>query len=69
MFTVRIATLKDLPGVIELEKRSGQRINEDLRALFNVNNPNEKYKFFKAEEDGKIVGYSCTKRQSQSPNV
>lgn len=58
MLTVRIATLKDLPRIIELEKRSGQRINEDLRALFNVRNPNEKYKFFKAEEDGKILGYS-----------
>jgi len=51
-------TVKDLPQILELEKRSGEDIREDLYALFEVDNPNEKYKFFAAEEDGKIIGYS-----------
>jgi len=50
--------LKDLPYIIELEKRNGQTIEEDLRALFKVKNPNEKYRFFVAKDDDKIVGYS-----------
>jgi ribosomal protein S18 acetylase RimI-like enzyme len=53
-----VATLKNLPCIIALEKRNGQTLNEDLRALFKVKNPNEKYRFFVAEDDGKIVGYS-----------
>jgi len=56
---IRTATLKDLPSILELEKRNGEpTANEDLHALFKVRNPNEKYRFFVAEEDGKIVGYS-----------
>jgi len=48
-----------LPSILELEKRNGEPVaNEDLDALFKVRNPNEKYRFFVAEEDGKIVGYS-----------
>jgi len=58
LLTIRVATLKDLPCIIELEKRNGQTLNEDLRAFFKVKNPNEKYRFFVAEDDGKIVGYS-----------
>lgn len=53
-----MATLKDLPQILELEKRNDGNINENLEALFKIKNPNEKYKFFTAEENGKIVGYS-----------
>jgi len=56
---IRIATLQDLPSIIELEKRNGEpAANEDLHTLFKVDNPNEKYRFFVVEDDGKIVGYS-----------
>jgi len=56
---IRMATLKDLLSILELEKKNGEpTTNEDLHALFKVRNPNEKYRFFVAEEDGKIVGYS-----------
>jgi len=42
-----------------LEKRNGEpAANEDLHTLFKVDNPNEKYRFFVVEDDGKIVGYS-----------
>lgn len=44
--------------MLELEKRNGAPTNEDLRALFEVDNPNEKCRFFMAKENGKIVGYS-----------
>ena len=56
---IRMATLKDLLSILELEKKNGEpTTNEDLHALFKVRNPNEKYRFFVAEENGKIVGYS-----------
>ena len=54
-----MAMLKDLPSIFELEKRNGEpTLNEDLHALFKVRNPNEKYKFFIAEDNSEIVGYS-----------
>lgn len=58
MLKIRIATLKDLPNLLELEKKNGEPTDEDLRALFEVDNPNEKCRFFVAEDYGKIVGYS-----------
>lgn len=58
LLKIRIATPKDLPSIFELEKRDELPTSEDLRALFDVDNPNEKCRFFVAEEDGKIVGYS-----------
>jgi len=53
-----VATTDDLPQILDLEKRNGVITNEDLYALFEIDNPNEKYKFLVAEDDGKIVGYS-----------
>jgi len=53
-----MATVKDLPHILTLEKRNGKPTNEDLRVLFKIDNPNEKCKFFVAEEKGRIVGYS-----------
>jgi ribosomal protein S18 acetylase RimI-like enzyme len=50
--------LKDLDGILDLEKRNGEPTKEDLRALFKLRNPNERCFFFVAEENGKIVGYS-----------
>lgn len=50
--------MKDLPRILELEKRNGQTLNEDLHALFKVKNPNERYRLFVAEDNGNIVGYS-----------
>jgi len=58
LLKIRIATLKDVPSILELEKRNGLPSNEDLRALFKVDNPNEKCRFFVAEDEGRIVGYS-----------
>ena len=58
MFTVRIADLKDLAQILDLEKRNGQTTNEDLSVLFELDNPNEKCRFFVVEDEGKIVGYS-----------
>lgn len=58
MVNVRIATLKDLSDILELEKRNGQPTKEDLQALFGLNNLNEKCHFFVAEHNSKIVGYS-----------
>jgi ribosomal protein S18 acetylase RimI-like enzyme len=58
LIKIRTATLKDLPQILELEKRNGQSTNEDLRALFEIDTPNENCKFFVADDDGKIVGYS-----------
>jgi ribosomal protein S18 acetylase RimI-like enzyme len=55
---IRIAVLKDLPYILKLEKRNGEPTSEDLHALFEVENPNEKVGFFVAEESGEIVGYS-----------
>jgi ribosomal protein S18 acetylase RimI-like enzyme len=54
----RVATLKDLPSILELEKKNGAPTNEDLRILFEVDNSNEKCRFFVAGEDEDIVGYS-----------
>ena len=51
-----MATVKDLPHILTLEKRNGKPTNEDLRVLFKIDNPNEKCKFFVAEEKGRIVG-------------
>jgi ribosomal protein S18 acetylase RimI-like enzyme len=53
-----VATVNDLPQILELEKRHDVITNENLRSLFEIDNPNEKYKFLVAEDDGKIVGYS-----------
>lgn len=53
-----MATLKDSPQILELEKRNGWSTSEDLHALFKLKNSNEKCKFFVAEENGEIVGYS-----------
>jgi ribosomal protein S18 acetylase RimI-like enzyme len=58
LLETRIATLKDLPSILGLEKRNGTPTNEDLYILFEVDNSNEKCRFFVAEEDGDIVGYS-----------
>lgn len=58
MVKVRIATLKDLDEILDLEKRNGEPTKEDLRALFALKNPNEKCFFFVAEENDRIVGYS-----------
>lgn len=58
MLKVRMATLKDLPQILALEKRNGLPSNEDLGALFEVDNLNEKCRFFVAEDEDKIVGYS-----------
>jgi ribosomal protein S18 acetylase RimI-like enzyme len=58
MVTVRVATLKDLNGILELERRNNQPTKEDLQALFGLDNPNEKCYFFVAVHDGKILGYS-----------
>jgi ribosomal protein S18 acetylase RimI-like enzyme len=53
-----MATMKDLPHILALEKRNGEPTNEDLHVLFKLDNPNEKCRFFVAEENGRIVGYS-----------
>jgi len=58
LLTIRRATLKDLPQILELEKRNGQPTNEDLHTLFELDNPNEKCSFFVATHDGRIIGYS-----------
>ncbi|MGQ9507084.1 MAG: GNAT family N-acetyltransferase [Candidatus Bathycorpusculaceae bacterium] len=58
MINVRMATLKDLNSVLELERKNAQQTKEDLQALFRSDNPNEKCCFFVAEHEGKIVGYS-----------
>jgi ribosomal protein S18 acetylase RimI-like enzyme len=58
VITIRVANLKDLRSILELEKRNGQPTKEDLRALFNLDNPNEKCYIFVAKYDGKILGYS-----------
>jgi ribosomal protein S18 acetylase RimI-like enzyme len=58
MVTVRVATLKDLNGILELERRNNQPTEENLQALFGLDNPNEKCYFFVAGHDGKILGYS-----------
>jgi ribosomal-protein-alanine N-acetyltransferase len=56
---IRKATLKDLPAILRLRKRNNQPTTENLHALFKVKNPNEKCRFFIAEEDnGRIVGYA-----------
>jgi len=55
---IRMATLKDLPQILELERKSSESSNEDLQALFKLNNPNEKCKFFVAQSDDKIIGFS-----------
>ncbi|MEM3596694.1 MAG: GNAT family N-acetyltransferase [Candidatus Bathyarchaeia archaeon] len=58
MVRVRIAAVKDLDEILDLEKRNGEPTKENLRALFALKNPNEKCFFFVAEENGEIVGYS-----------
>ncbi|MEM4713680.1 MAG: hypothetical protein QXQ61_03915, partial [Candidatus Bathyarchaeia archaeon] len=55
---IRIAERADLPKILELIKRNGEPLNEDLEAIFNFESPNEKCRFFIAEEDDKIVGFS-----------
>ncbi|MEM3823778.1 MAG: GNAT family N-acetyltransferase [Candidatus Bathyarchaeia archaeon] len=58
MVNIILATLKDLHSILELERKSGETSKEDLRALFKLDNPNEKCYFFVAEHEGRIVGYS-----------
>ena len=55
---IRIAERADLPKIIELIKRNREPLNEDLEAVFNLKNPNEKCRFFVAEENGIIVGFA-----------
>jgi ribosomal-protein-alanine N-acetyltransferase len=55
---IRVAEQADLPKIIELIKRNREPLNEDLEAIFNFENPNEKCRFFVAEEDGVIVGFA-----------
>lgn len=55
---IRIAEQADLPKIIELIKRNKEPLNEDLEAVFNLKNPNEKCRFFVAEENGVIVGFA-----------
>jgi ribosomal-protein-alanine N-acetyltransferase len=54
---IRIAERADLPRIIELIKRNREPLNEDLGAVFNFESPNEKCRFFVAEENGMIVGF------------
>lgn len=58
MLKIRIANREDLPKIVELIKRNKEPLNENLEAIFNVESPNEKCRFFVAEEDGEIVGFS-----------
>jgi ribosomal protein S18 acetylase RimI-like enzyme len=53
-----MAEQADLPKIIELIKRNREPLNEDLEAVFNLKNPNEKCGFFVAEENGVIVGFA-----------
>ncbi|MEM3617097.1 MAG: GNAT family N-acetyltransferase [Candidatus Bathyarchaeia archaeon] len=55
---IRMAKLEDLPKIIELIKRNKEPLNEDLEAIFNFESPNEKCRFFVAEEGGDVVGFS-----------
>ena len=57
MAKIRVAETADLPKIIEIIKRNGEPLNEDLGAIFNTESPNEKCRFFVAEEDGKMVGF------------
>jgi N-acetylglutamate synthase-like GNAT family acetyltransferase len=52
-----VAEPADLPKIIELIKRNKEPLNEDLEAIFNFESPNEKCRFFIAEENGEIVGF------------
>ncbi|MEM2518425.1 MAG: hypothetical protein QXO49_05680, partial [Candidatus Bathyarchaeia archaeon] len=58
MVKVRQATIRDLPAIIALIKNNNETISEDLEALFTIKNPNEEYKMFVAEDDGKVIGFS-----------
>ncbi|MEM3566469.1 MAG: GNAT family N-acetyltransferase [Candidatus Bathyarchaeia archaeon] len=55
---IRMAELPDLPKILELIKKNREPLNEDLGAIFNFESPNEKCRFFVAEESGEIVGFS-----------
>jgi ribosomal protein S18 acetylase RimI-like enzyme len=55
---IRIAERADLPKIIELIKRNREPLNEDLEAVLNFKSPNEKCRFFVAEENGVIVGFA-----------
>lgn len=55
---IRIAEQTDMPKIIKLIKRNKEPLNENLEAVFNFESPNEKCRFFVAEEDGEIVGFS-----------
>jgi len=57
MSKIRVAEPADLPKIIELIKRNKEPLNEDLEAIFNFESPNEKCRFFIAEENGEIVGF------------
>ncbi|MEM0357422.1 MAG: GNAT family N-acetyltransferase [Candidatus Bathyarchaeia archaeon] len=58
MVKIRQATIKDLSAIKVLIKNNDEIVNEDLEALFTVKNPNEEYKMFVAEDDGKVIGFS-----------
>jgi ribosomal-protein-alanine N-acetyltransferase len=58
MVTVRVANLKDLHDILKLERKNAQPTKEDLRALFRLDNSNEKCYFFVAEHNCEILGYS-----------
>jgi len=55
MVKVREDKTEDLPAIIALIERNNESLSEDLAALFRVENPNEEYKLFVAEQDDKIV--------------
>jgi len=55
---IRIAERADLPKIIELIKRNREPLNEDLGAVLNFESPNEKCRFFVAEENCVIVGFA-----------
>ena len=58
MIKVREAAIEDLPLIVALMKQNNEPLNEDLAVFFKAKNPNEEYKLFVAEENGKIVGFS-----------
>ncbi|MBX5320738.1 MAG: GNAT family N-acetyltransferase [Candidatus Bathyarchaeota archaeon] len=58
MIKVREAAIEDLPVIIVLMKKNSEPLNEDLAVFFTAKNPNEEYKLFVAEKNGKIIGFS-----------
>lgn len=58
MLKIRAAKLEDLHHISRLEKTNNVSTNENFKVLFKIDNANEKCRFFVAEKNGKIVGYS-----------